>query len=1102
MNNHILTRLLPSLLLVLAVCLPAHADKAYKNHRFDSYKTLPPCKEGDILFVGNSITNMMNWWEAFGSRDNIRGRGNSGATTDELLENFDYIVQGTPAKVFLMIGTNDLGSDTEFNRPDSVADRIIQFLSQTRQKVPGAEIYYQSILPSLTGRRTPEKTEYTNSKVEQWIASQNDPLMMYVDLYTPFKGENGGFYDTAAAPDPNTISYDGLHITQKGYQVWLDIIKDLVGYEPVYGKNAINLAGGMVTSNAMRTSYFGALPVSKDDILLIGDEMIHNGEWQERLGNTNIKDRGIGWGFPGITIPMLEGAFDPILNGNVNNGVVKETPRAVALYTGTGELQKGLDADSIFQLYKHAVDLLREKLPNTPIIAMTLLPFPASETAKNQTIRQFNKMVENEYNNPAENFYVIDLYGSTGGDLRGEQYFMGTDSPYLNGEGYTKVAATIKDGLNKIVTLSEYSLLPKPQSIVFGNGTVTPGLIKVETPFWENRVADILNNLTIDTESKGSVFLIQCKIDTLASYGESESDEAYRLKVTKNGVDIQARTPKGIYWGLTTLNQLAKNNQGEIKIPLCEVVDWPAFSIRGFLNDTGRSYISVQELKDEIDAMSRFKMNVFHWHFTENQAWRLESKIYPQLNDSANMQRDYGKYYKIEEAKDIVKYAAERNITVIPEIDMPGHSRAFEATFGFDMQSPEGMKTLKQLLAEAFETFEEVPYFHIGTDEVKFTNPDFVPEMVKFVRDHGKKAISWNPGWNYKPGEIDMIQMWSYRGKPLEGVPAVDSRFHYINHFDTYADIVALNRSNVYGRQKEDETIKGLILGLWNDRYIDNEQSISVQNNLYPLIMATAEKGWDGGGTEYFDSLGTNIAPINSEDFRNFADFERRLLHHKNTTLADKNIPYVKQTNVNWLITEAFPNDGNMEMVFPPETEGPKASYNFNDSTYSSKEATGAGIYLRHVWGNTIPAFYENPKENHTAYAFTQVYSPVEQQVGLQFETQNYSRSEPDLPPPAGEWDFRKSKLWINGEEVKARTWENSHKEKSNEISLANENMVTEKPIPVTLHKGWNTVMIKLPIGKFQTPEVRLVKWMFTFVFTTPDGKEAVPGLIYYAPME
>jgi hypothetical protein len=118
-------------------------------------------------------------------------------------------------------------------------------------------------------------------------------------------------------------------------------------------------------------------------------------------------------------------------------------------------------------------------------------------------------------------------------------------------------------------------------------------------------------------------------------------------------------------------------------------------------------------------------------------------------------------------------------------------------------------------------------------------------------------------------------------------------------------------------------------------------------------------------------------------------------------------------------------------------------------------------------------------------------------EVGLQAETQNYSRSESDLPPKRGKWDYRESKFWINGKELPAPEWTSVHTERTNEITLGNENFAARPVIPVTLDKGWNQVMIKLPVGKFQAPETRLVKWMFSFVFTTPDGRHAAPGLIY-----
>ena len=440
-------------------------------------------------------------------------------------------------------------------------------------------------------------------------------------------------------------------------------------------------------------------------------------------------------------------------------------------------------------------------------------------------------------------------------------------------------------------------------------------------------------------------------------------------------------------------------------------------------------------------------------------------------------------------------YARNMGVNIIPEFDMPGHSEAFVRTFRHDMQSPEGMKILKLLVDEVCETFD-VPYLHIGTDEVRFTNPKFVPEMVEYVRAKGKKVISWNPGWHYKPGEIDMTHLWSYRGKAQKGIPAIDSKFHYLNHFDTFGDIIALYNSRIYNVEQGSDDIAGTILAIWNDRYVANERNIILENNFYPNMLAIAERAWKGGGTEYFDKNGTILPSEDSPEFKEFADFENRMLWHKEHTFKGYPFAYVKQTNVKWNITDAFPNGGDLNKVFPPEQEL-KDSYLYEGKEYGVHPAIGAGIYLRHVWGKMVPTFYKDPQENHTAYAYTWVYSPKDQEVGLWAEFQNYGRSEMDLAPLQGKWDYKGSRIWINNEEIQPPVWTATHRTKSNEIALGNENCVARPPIAVHLNKGWNKVFLKLPVGKFNMPEVRLVKWMFTTVFVTPDGENAVDGLIY-----
>lgn len=591
------------------------------------------------------------------------------------------------------------------------------------------------------------------------------------------------------------------------------------------------------------------------------------------------------------------------------------------------------------------------------------------------------------------------------------------------------------------------SLLPLPQKYQF-NGKKSSGELTVE----EKYVSQI----------EGAKF----------------QEEAYHLLITKKGILLEATTPKGMYWGRQTLEQLKTTKNKKIYLPQCEITDWPAFRIRGFMHDVGRSFIPVEELKREISLLSRYKINVFHWHLTENQAWRLECKKYPQLNAPENMERENGKFYTLEEARQLVEFCKQHQVLLIPEIDMPGHSAAFERTFKTDMQSEKGTQILKDIIDEVCGTFD-VPYLHIGTDEVQFTNPEFVPMMVKYIRDKGKKVISYNPGWNYKPGEIDMTQLWSYRGKAQKGIPAIDCRYHYANHFDTYADLVAMFNSRIYNQPEGSDDLAGCIVAFWNDRYIDNTPQLLAENNFYPYMLTLAERAWRGGGNCYFDGKGTLLWEDEPEQLAAFKEFEDRLLWQKNTWLKEVPFPYVRQTQSEWQITDAFPNGGDLNKVFPPE-EKEDSVYQYEGKTYKTRKIIGNGIYLRHVWGTLVPGFYANPQENHTAYATRWIYSPKERKAKLALEFQNYSRSESDLAPRQGTWDYKCSRAWLNGQEIMPPVWKNTNTERSNEITLKNENYMSRPAIDITLKKGWNKLMLKLPVGKFSSKETRLVKWMFT----------------------
>ena len=565
----------------------------------------------------------------------------------------------------------------------------------------------------------------------------------------------------------------------------------------------------------------------------------------------------------------------------------------------------------------------------------------------------------------------------------------------------------------------EVSLLPLPKEVRWGRGSVAVSEPDVQ---W---------------------------VDSIPGARQNE-DEAYRLTVGKQGILIEAVTEKGRWNALQTLSQLTRDG----RVPCCTVTDWPSFRVRGWMMDVGRTYISLEELYREVEVFSRFKLNVFHLHLTENEAWRLESKLYPQLNAPDAMTRQKGLFYTRKEIRELDAFCRSRGVTLVPEIDMPGHSAAFERAFGFPMQSEKGLAVVQDLLEEAMEVFSS-EYIHIGTDEVHFTMEDFVPEVVRFVRSKGRKAVSWNPGWTYAPGEIDATQLWSYRGKAQPGIPAVDCRLHYVNHYDLFGDIVALHTSRICGADEGSPDLAGSIVALWNDVYIPDEERILRENNLYASALTLSDRAWRGGGYQYFDAFGA-VLPEEGPARDDFLDFEKRMLPYLDGLPSG----YVRQGNARWALSPVYPNGGNLDAVFPPE-EG---------EWETERTVSGSGIYLRHVWGPSIVAgVYPDPQPGSTVYARTRICSDREQTVRLLFQTQNHSRSERDLPEPEGAWDYRRSRIWIDGKEIQP----------------------SERT--VRLQKGWNEVLVKLPVGAFSTPETRLVKWMFTCAFLTPDGRSAAP---------
>lgn len=575
-------------------------------------------------------------------------------------------------------------------------------------------------------------------------------------------------------------------------------------------------------------------------------------------------------------------------------------------------------------------------------------------------------------------------------------------------------------------------------------------------------------------------------------------DEEYSLSITSGGIEVRAVSPVAAVRAAQTLWQLALER--DHSLPCVEIKDWPAFKVRGYMHDVGRSFIAYETLLRHIDLLAHFKINTFHWHLTEHQAWRFEVKGYPQLTSGESMTRFPGKYYTQEQCTALVAYAAKRGVRVIPEIDMPGHSDAFTRAMGFSMQTDEGINVLKEALKQLAMAFPDAPYIHIGADEVSLTYPGFLQMMTRYVQQElGRKVVVWNPIMRFTiTGQtgFDLTTTWHPSGKAVKGMPNIDTRYNYANLTDMFADPVGLFRSTIYHEKQGTPDVVGAITAFWNDRRLGTEEDIVRQNNFYVMALVNSERAWVGNRDSYIEEGGAAL-PIAGTEREAFADWEGRFLYYKSGLLCREPISYVRQSDISWVVTEPMPHGGDVDRVLPPETSEPALSYEFEGKTYGTVRAAGAAVYLHHSW-NTVKALFDNrPTDNVTSYAYTYVYSPKEQTAGALIEFQTYGRSEVYPSPLPGKWDRKGSDIWINDERIVPPEWVGATVPGtiSHEDLLGNQNFTARKPSEVRLKKGWNKVLIKLPYCPL--PNIRLNQWMFTFVLTDLEGRDALEGLVY-----
>jgi hexosaminidase len=383
---------------------------------------------------------------------------------------------------------------------------------------------------------------------------------------------------------------------------------------------------------------------------------------------------------------------------------------------------------------------------------------------------------------------------------------------------------------------------------------------------------------------------------------ELGEDESYTLDVMPTGAKLHAANPLGVLRGLQTFLQLVTITPDGFRVPDIHIEDQPRFPWRGLMIDVSRHFIPMDVLKRNIDGMEAVKMNVFHWHLSENQGFRAESRKYPKLHEEGSD----GLYYTQEEMHEIIAYAHDRGIRVVPEFDMPGHSTAWfvgypelasgkgpyaiERNWGvFDpAMDPTNDKTYKflgELIGEMTKIFPD-QFFHIGGDEVNGKEWDANPKIQAYMKahgikndvelqahfsarvqelvtKHGKTPIGWDE--ILVPGVPKTIVIQSWRGQEALAAAAKDgyrgilSNGYYVDLGWSAARHYAVDpmsgpAANLTPEQKQ------LILGgescMWSE-FVSPE---NIDSRIWPRNVAIAERFWSPQNVTDIDSMYARMA--------------------------------------------------------------------------------------------------------------------------------------------------------------------------------------------------------------------------------------------------
>lgn len=416
----------------------------------------------------------------------------------------------------------------------------------------------------------------------------------------------------------------------------------------------------------------------------------------------------------------------------------------------------------------------------------------------------------------------------------------------------------------------------------------------------------------------------------------STNPEAYRLSVSKDHkIMALGTTANGLLYALQSLRQIISHQENGIIIPSCQIIDEPAFHCRAFMLDESRHFHGMETVKKLLDEMCYLKMNTFHWHLVDDPGWRIEIKKYPELT-AVGSKRDFSHrdltleqwnerfpgrkmYYTQEEIREIVRYAGERGIQVVPEIEVPGHASASIAAYPWlgasskaqnsdiwgDLYNVTDLKVerfIQDVLDEVISLFPS-KIVHIGGDEANYIHWQNNPQIVQFMKDQkiptfadlqvwsinrfskyleskGVRMMGWNEitGDNIRGeahleasqteqlAEGTLVHFWdgeiSLVNKAIgKGYDVVNSNRHY-TYLDYSYEVTPLEKAYSFhpipeGLAKEKESmIAGLGCQMWGE-YTPNVTRLYYQT--FPRIAAYAESGWTKAENKNFDEFSVRM---------------------------------------------------------------------------------------------------------------------------------------------------------------------------------------------------------------------------------------------------